>query len=103
MEDSPDGVGVHVGSVEYGSIIVGDTKAIASGEYANITACQLDPDKYAVDDAVLRLFKNLGGDGCTKPVLVDLGDTMISYVSLPGVPRSISPITVTLRIWRVGG
>ncbi|WP_156927399.1 hypothetical protein [Thermococcus nautili] len=91
------------GSVEYGSIIVGDTKAIASGEYANITACQLDPDKYAVDDAVLRLFKNLGGDGCTKPVLVDLGDTMISYVSLPGVPRSISPITVTLRIWRVGG
>ncbi|AIU69576.1 hypothetical protein TEU_04040 [Thermococcus eurythermalis] len=85
------------------SIVVGSPDAVTSGEYVNITACQLDPTKYAVDDAVLRLFRNLGGDGCTKPVLVNLGDTLIDYVSLPGVPRSISPITVTLRIWRVGG
>ncbi|NJE54617.1 hydrolase [Thermococcus sp. 21S9] len=91
------------GVVRYGSIIVGDSTAIESGEYMNLTACDLKPDEYAVDDAILRLFNNLGGDGCTKPVLVDLGDTMINYVSLPGVPRSISPITVTLRVWRVGG
>ncbi|WP_099209650.1 hypothetical protein [Thermococcus henrietii] len=85
------------------SIIVGSLNAVTSGEYLNITACKLDPTKYAVDDAILRLFRNLGGNGCTKPILVNLGDTLIDYVSLPGVPRSISPITITLRIWRVGG
>jgi len=87
--------------VEYGSIIVGDNEAIETGNYLNITACDLRED-YAVDDAVMRLFRNLGGDGCTEPIQVDLGSTVINYVSLPGVPRSISPITVTLRIWRVG-
>lgn len=91
------------GGVEYGSIIVGDNKAVEGGEYVNITACDLKADDYAVDDAILRLFRNLGGDGCSKPVRVDLGDTIINYVALPGIPRSISPITVTLRIWRVGG
>ncbi|ASJ06427.1 hypothetical protein [Thermococcus pacificus] len=90
-----------VGStVRESSIIIGDKAAVSRGEYMNLTAAELKPGDYAVDDAVLRLFQKLGGDGWNHPILVELSDTKIDFASLGGIPSSISPIMVTLRVWR---
>jgi len=90
------------GSGSLGSIFVGDTKAIENGQYMNRTVDQLNPQDYAVDDAIIRLFQKLGGDGWEKPILIELKDTKISFASLKGIPRSIKPIMITLRVWREG-
>ncbi|USS40986.1 hypothetical protein NF865_01840 [Thermococcus aggregans] len=82
------------------SIIVGDPQAITEGRYMNITVANLTPEEYAVDDAILSLFKKLGGDGWDDPIDVDIGGTKISFVSLEGIPKAIKPIRVTLRVWR---
>jgi len=82
------------------SIIVGDPQAIDEGRYMNITAADLNPEEYAVDDAILSLFEKLGGDGWADPIDVDIADTKISFVSLEGIPKAIKPIRVTLRVWR---
>ena len=85
------------------SIVIGESSAVTAGEYKNITAGQLDPSQYAVDDAILRLFEKLGGDGWNRPILVALSGTKIDFASLRGVPSSISPIMITLRIWGENG
>ncbi|MCD6373071.1 MAG: hypothetical protein J7L37_05945 [Thermococcus sp.] len=82
------------------SIVVGDFAAVSKGYYTNITACELDPENYAVDDAILRLFEKLGGDGCNEPLLVNLEETKIDFATVEGVPTSIGPIIITLRVWR---
>jgi len=88
------------GSGSLGSIFVGDIKAIENGKYMNLTVAQLNPQDYAVDDAIIRLFQKLGGDGWDTPILIELKDTKISFASLKGIPRSIESITITLRVWR---
>ncbi|ASJ08420.1 hypothetical protein A3L11_03900 [Thermococcus siculi] len=87
-------------TVRMSSIIIGDKAAVSRGEYKNLTATELQPDDYAVDDAVLRLFHKLGGDGWDHPILVELSDARIDFASLGGIPSSITPIVITLRVWR---
>ncbi|NJE11196.1 hypothetical protein [Thermococcus sp. MAR1] len=90
-----------VGStVRESSVIIGDKAAVYNGDYMNLTAAELKPEDYAVDDAVIRLFHKLGGDGWNNPILVELSDTRIDFASLGGIPSSTSPIVVTLRVWR---
>ncbi|AMM54836.1 hydrolase [Pyrococcus kukulkanii] len=59
-------------------------------------------DTYAVDDAIIRLFNNLGGDGTrSNPLLIELPSSVtIEVVGMGDIPGLFTPITVTLRIWR---
>ncbi len=72
--------------------------------YCDVTAQDLldGRDKYAVDDAIIRLFNNLGGDGTqADPILVQLPPTVnIVFVSMGNIPGLFQPITITLRVWR---
>jgi hypothetical protein len=88
------------GAPKSGSVIVGDLASVIAGHYMNISACELKPKDYAVDDAILRLFRKLGGDGCHNPIEIALSETKIEFASVEGVPSTIGPITITLRVWR---
>jgi hypothetical protein len=79
-------------------ILVGDSP------YKDISANQLDPTKYAVDDAILRLFQKLGGDGTqSSPILVELPENVnIDLASMGQIPGLFQPIQITLRVWREG-
>ena len=57
---------------------------------------------YAIDDALVRLFENLGGTGTPEdPLLIKLpGVGIADSVSMGDIPNLYSPIYVTLRIWR---
>ncbi|ASJ03860.1 hydrolase [Thermococcus barossii] len=72
--------------------------------YCDVTAQDLlnGRDRYAVDDAIIRLFNNLGGDGTqANPILVQLPPTVnIVFVSMGNIPGLFRPITITLRVWR---
>ncbi|ACJ17388.1 hypothetical protein TON_1897 [Thermococcus onnurineus NA1] len=72
--------------------------------YCDITAQDLldGMERYAVDDAIIRLFRNLGGDGTqTNPILIKLPPTVnVVFVSMGNIPGLFKPITITLRIWR---
>ena len=72
--------------------------------YCDVTAQDLldGMDRYAVDDAIIRLFHNLGGDGTqTNPILIKLPPTVnIVFVSMGNIPGLFRPITITLRVWR---
>ncbi|NJD98958.1 hydrolase [Thermococcus sp. LS1] len=72
--------------------------------YCDVTAQDLldGMERYAVDDAIIRLFRNLGGDGTqTNPILIKLPPTVnIVFVSMGNIPGLFEPITITLRIWR---
>ena len=59
---------------------------------------------YAIDDALVRLFENLGGTGTLEdPLLIKLpGTGVVDSVSMGDIPNLYSPIYVTLRIWRGG-
>ncbi|ASJ16873.1 hypothetical protein A3L04_07195 [Thermococcus chitonophagus] len=97
-------------TVEARTILVGDPP------YKSITVDELDPNKYAVDDAVLRLFdklnyiddKNPGEwrvspyDGSQQnPIDIDLpSGVSIQTASMGNIPGLFTPIPVTLRIWR---
>ncbi|AFK22818.1 hypothetical protein Py04_1244 [Pyrococcus sp. ST04] len=97
-------------SVERRSIIVGDPP------YKQISVDELDPTKYAVDDAVLRLFNKLNYlddlnpndwrtvpyDGSrSNPIDIDLPKGVsIQTASMGSIPGLFTPIMVTLRIWR---
>ncbi len=86
----------------------GDTSPhfVTAGDapYCDVTAQDLldGMDKYAVDDAIIRLFRNLGGDGTQdNPILVQLPPTVnIVFVSMGNIPSLFKPITITLRVWR---
>jgi len=60
---------------------------------------------YAVDDAIIRLFNNLGGNGTrTSPILIKLpANVQIEFASMGNIPGLTKPITITLRIWRNEG
>ena len=72
--------------------------------YCSVTAEDLldGRDRYAVDDAIIRLFNNLGGDGTqTNPILIELPPSVnIVFVSMGNIPGLFEPITITLRVWR---
>ena len=62
-------------------------------------------EKYAVDDAIVRLFKKLGGkeiDGHQLVIPIRLDSTVSDVVPLQRVPALYRPIKITLRIWREG-
>lgn len=75
-----------------------------SDPYCSVTAADLIAGKsiYAVDDAIVRLFNNLGGDGTqTNPILVELpANVNVEFASMGDIPGLFQPITITLRVWR---
>ena len=94
------------------SILVGDEP------YKTIIIDDLDPSKYAVDDAILRLFDKLNYANDTNPgewreapydgsyenpIDVDLpSGVRISFIDMGSIPGLFEPITITLRVWREG-
>ncbi|WP_297504096.1 hydrolase [Thermococcus sp.] len=72
--------------------------------YCNISATQLLEGRktYAVDDAIVRLFNNLGGNGTqADPLLVELPSTVtIDFASMGNIPGLFQPMQITLRVWR---
>lgn len=71
--------------------------------------CQLSAEEllegskqYAVDDAIIRLFKNLGGYGTRdSPITVKLPENVnIEFASMGEIPGLFEPIQITLRVWR---
>jgi hypothetical protein len=72
--------------------------------YCDITAQDLLDGRstYAVDDAIIRLFHNLGGTGTqAQPLLVELPSTVtIDFASMGNIPGLFQPIQITLRVWR---
>jgi len=85
-----------------------DPHYVTAGDspYCDVTMNDLlsNRSKYAVDDAILRLFNNLGGSGTAEdPILIQLPDNVnIVFASMGNIPRLFEPITVTLRVWREG-
>ena len=93
-----------------GHILVGDPP------YKPISVDDLNPLKYAVDDAVLRLFNNLNYiddknpgewrippyDGSQQnPIDVYLPESVkIEISSMGNIPGMFTPVQITLRIWR---
>ena len=79
-------------------ILAGDTP------YCDVTADQLLANRttYAVDDAIIRLFNNLGGNGTRdSPLLIELPSTVtIDFASMGNIPGLFKPIRITLRVWR---
>lgn len=62
-------------------------------------------ERYAVDDAIVRLFKKLGGkeiEGHQLVIPIKLDSTVSDVVPLQRVPALYRPIKITLRIWREG-
>ena len=80
------------------------------GNYLDLEASQLDPTKYALDDAIVRLFENLGAEiyeesgiipgTQNNPILIKLDNLRIDSIGLRNVPKTLHPIEVTLRLWR---
>lgn len=72
--------------------------------YCSVTAQDLlnGRNTYAVDDAIMRLFNKLGGDGTAhNPILVKLPSTVnIEVASMGNIPGLFEPIQITLRVWR---
>jgi hypothetical protein len=72
--------------------------------YCTVTAQDLlnGKNEYAVDDAIIRLFNNLGGDGTqSSPILVELPESVnIDLASMGQIPGLFQPIQITLRVWR---
>lgn len=98
----------------------GDTnpRTILIGEhpYKALSVDELDPVRYAVDDAILRLFDRLNYeddqnsdvwrnppyDGSqTNPLDVDLYRSInIDFASMGNIPGLFQPVQITLRVWR---
>jgi hypothetical protein len=75
-----------------------------SDPYCNVTTDDLlqSRNTYAVDDAIIRLFNNLGGNGTsTSPILIELPRNVnIDFTSMGNIPGLFQPIPITLRVWR---
>ena len=89
------------------TVLVGDPP------YKSLSVSDLDPEKYALDDAIIRLFTKLnyetspddsGPPGSqSNPIDVELtGNVRISFASMKNVPTLAPPIAITLRVWRGG-
>ena len=83
-----------------------------TNDYIALEASQLDPAEYALDDAIVRLFENLGAESYEEsgiipgtqnnPILIKLDNLRIDSIGLRNVPKTLHPIEVTLRLWRGG-
>lgn len=78
--------------------------------YKPITVVELQPDKYAVDDAILRLFAKLAVRGESEgrpgsesnPLAVLLPKSVRMEFSAMNAPSLFEPVTVELKVWRLG-
>jgi len=94
------------GTVYAGTVVIGNCKPTETP--LSISASQLKPSEYALDDAIFRLFVQLGARNDTvnlpgtpsNPISVDLEGLQIEAIGIRNVPTSIAPIEVTLRVWR---
>ncbi|WP_457752211.1 TPM domain-containing protein [Thermococcus sp.] len=92
------------------------TVLVGNPPYKRIDVSSLDPLRYAVDDAILRLFDKLNYKGDKNPDEwnvepydgsqenpIDMflsGGLRIETASMGNVPNLYPPITITLRVWR---
>ncbi|WP_297548933.1 TPM domain-containing protein [Thermococcus sp.] len=94
------------GTIYNGTVIIGNCKPTETP--LSISASELKPLKYALDNAIFRLFVQLGAKNDTlnlpgtraNPIMVNLQGLQIEAIGIRNVPNSIAPIEVTLRIWR---
>ncbi|WP_297509203.1 hypothetical protein [Thermococcus sp.] len=76
--------------------------------YMTIDVTELNPERYAVDDAILRLFKKLAVDDSGIPGSADnpLGVLLPPYVNMEfsamKAPSLFVPVSVSLKVWRLG-
>lgn len=81
-----------------------DTITAGEEPYCQLSAEELleGSKQYAVDDAIIRLFKNLGGYGTRdSPITVKLPENVnIEFASMGEIPGLFEPIQITLRVWR---
>jgi len=100
----------------YSSISGEKTILVGDKPYRQISVDELNPDRYAVDDAILRLFDKLNFrddrnpeewketpyDGSRQnPIDVGLpASVRMDFASMGNVPGLFQPITITLRVWR---
>ncbi|WP_461867087.1 type IV pilus modification PilV family protein [Thermococcus sp.] len=68
--------------------------------YKKINIADLQPERYALDDAIVRLFKKLGGQDKNLVIPIKLESTISDVIPLQNVPSLYTPVTVTLRVWR---
>ncbi|MBP1911754.1 TPM domain-containing protein [Thermococcus stetteri] len=80
------------------------TVKIGQPPYYSLSIYDLDPTKYAVDDAIFRLFERLGGKGTSdSPIEVRLPESVnIDFAPMGNIPGLFEPIQITLRVWREG-
>ncbi len=92
------------GNIKSDSLLI-DIPYETNIKYRNITINELYPEKYALDDAIVRLFKKLGGrdkNGCSLVIPIKLESTISDVIPIQNVPSLYKPITITLRVWREG-
>ncbi|ASJ10375.1 hypothetical protein A3L12_03200 [Thermococcus sp. P6] len=104
-------------NLTYYSSISGEKTILVGDEpYRRIQVEELDPGRYAVDDAILRLLDKLNFrddqnpeewketpyDGSRQnPIDVGLpASVRMDFASMGNVPGLFQPITITLRVWR---
>uniref|UniRef100_UPI0026268D04 hypothetical protein n=1 Tax=Thermococcus sp. TaxID=35749 RepID=UPI0026268D04 len=94
------------GTVYNGTVLIGNCRP--TQKPLPLSASQLKPKEYALDNAIFRLFVQLGAKNETtylpgtaqNPIAVDLQGLQVEAIGVRNVPTSIAPIEVTLRVWR---
>jgi len=94
----------------YGSSMNPVRKYILIGRepYLNVDITELDPDTYAVDDAIIRLFTKLAVNDRARPGTRDnpLGVLLPRSVKMEfsamTAPSLFTPVSIELRLWRLG-
>ncbi|QDA30673.1 hypothetical protein FH039_02270 [Thermococcus indicus] len=97
------------GTVRSDNLLIG-VAYVTNVKYLNVDIDDIINDgtykKYALDDAIVRLFQKLGGiekNGHHLVIPIKLDSTVSDVVPLQRVPSLYTPIQVTLRIWRENG
>jgi hypothetical protein len=107
-------------NLTYSSSVSGNKIILVGDEpYKEISVENLNPDKYALDDAILRLFDKLNFKDDTNPGEwkktpydgsqenpIDVGlppSVRIDFAPMGNIPGLFEPITITLRVWRDNG
>ncbi|ANF22688.1 hypothetical protein [Thermococcus piezophilus] len=94
--------------VQQGSVLIGNCRP--SEAPVQKKTDDLEPGKYALDDAIYRLFVQLGAEEDSasfpgtkdNPIRVELKGLAGKAIGIKSVPATGGSITVTLRIWRGG-
>ncbi|AEH24750.1 hypothetical protein [Pyrococcus yayanosii] len=94
------------GIIDSDTVFIGNCKPTETP--LAISASELEPTKYALDDAIFRLFVQLGAredynalPGTKEnPIRVKLEGLAAKSIGIRNVPTTIEPIQITLRIWR---